>query len=105
MSIADLPFLPIVLLCLLAVIWLLVVRRLKRKSRMQHAVPVEGTAGAQVGASQWGSACINGVHARNAARVIEHEKGYVIEVMRIFGGGKLWVEKGKYAVGLVEANT
>ena len=47
--------------------------------------------GLKINTSSWGTAVINGVNARNCVRVVQYEFGYQIEMMKIFGGGKLWL--------------
>jgi hypothetical protein len=51
--------------------------------------------------TSWGGGVVNGITARNSLRVKEYKKGYVLEVMWILGGGKLWLAKDELQIGEV----
>ena len=62
---------------------------LRKKSGMNKEITAQ--KGLKMNQSGWGTAVINGVSARNCVRVVQYEFGYQIEMMKIFGGGKLWL--------------
>jgi len=66
-------------------------------SRMAADLPFD--PGSVLRESGWGSASINGVRFRNSVRIAEHRDGWVVRVMPLFGGGKLWLPKQHTDVG------
>ena len=55
--------------------------------------------GALVKKSSWGSGVINGISAKKSLRVKEYENGYVLEIMWVLGGSKLWLAKDRLRIG------
>ena len=72
-------------------IWIFVVKILRQSSWMTKVIGHE--PGQVIKKSRWGTAQINGVTMRGCARVVEYNEGWVVEVMSIFGGGRLWLPK------------
>ena len=70
-------------------LWVVIAWSLKKASGMGKEITDE--RGLRLEQSSWGTAVINGVNASNCARVAKYELGYQIEMMKIFGGGKLWL--------------
>jgi hypothetical protein len=78
--------------------WLLVTRMLRAGARMTPELDV--ATGSPLRESRWGSAFINGISARNCAKLVEYQDGYVLRMMWIFGNGKLWLPKHTLHVGM-----
>jgi hypothetical protein len=77
--------------------WVVVTRVLRKMSRMVADLPFD--PGSVLRESGWGSASINGVRFRNCVRIVEHRDGWVVRVMPLVGGGKLWLPKEHTDVG------
>lgn len=78
-------------------VWSFVIGVIRKKSKMKKG-DIEQALGPILYDSGWGSADINGVNARNCAKVVEYKNGFVIMLMNIFGGGKLWVPRDRYTI-------
>jgi hypothetical protein len=78
-------------------LWIAITSILRSASGMRRELGV--ATGSTLRESGWGSASINGVGARNCAKVVEHAEGYVIRMMWLFGGGRLWLPKADLHVG------
>jgi hypothetical protein len=83
-------FIPLFVLSFIG-IWFLVTRVLRVKSGMGTVLNVE--PGRQLRESNWGSAVINGVRARNCVKLIEYIEGWELRMMSMLGGGRLWIPK------------
>jgi len=77
-------------------LWIGVILLLRKKSGMQKEIIAE--RGLRLSESGWGSAIINGVNANHCARVAQYEFGYQIEMMWIFGSGKLWLPANEMTI-------
>jgi hypothetical protein len=71
--------------------WFTITRVLRHVSGMTPQLEIE--TGELVRASRWGSASINGVNAQRCVKLEEYREGYVVRMMWIFGGGRLWLPK------------
>jgi hypothetical protein len=76
---------------LFVAMWVAVVTFLRNLTGM--TTRLELPLGEPLRRSQWGSASINGVRARNCVRVEEYSDGFVVRMMWLFGDGKLWLPK------------
>ncbi len=77
--------------------WLLVTTILRSVSGMTRELAV--SVGSALRESRWGSMTVNGVAARNCAKIEEHPDGYVVRMQWIFGGGRLWLSKADLRIG------
>ncbi len=94
---------PIIFLVTFPLIWFLIITMLKTKAKMTRHLNV--SLGQVLSKSSWGSGVINGMSARNSLRVKEYEKGHVLEIIWLLGGGKLWLPKEDTTIGeLVEGS-
>ena len=82
---------------LFAGMWLVIMTILNKVSGMKRRLDI--TPGPRIRSSRWGSASINGVGARNCVKIEEYEEGYVIRMMLLFGGGRLWLPKQGLHIG------
>jgi hypothetical protein len=71
--------------------WFTVARVLKPPAGMTRQLDV--ATGELIRASRWGTASINGFTARRCAKLEEYREGYVVGMMWLFGGGRLWLPK------------
>jgi hypothetical protein len=88
---------PIIFLVTFPLIWFLIITLLRTKAKMTRHLDIN--LGTLLKTSSWGSAVINGMSARNSLRVKEYDKGYVLEIMWLLGGGKLWLAKDGLNIG------
>lgn len=77
--------------------WFTITRVLMCVAGMTRQLEIE--TGEPVRVSRWGSASINGVNAQRCVKIEEYREGYVVRMMWIFGGGRLWVPKSGLQVG------
>lgn len=77
--------------------WFVVTTVLRKMARMTKDLGLE--TGSPIRCSGWGSASINGVGCQNIVKMQEHEEGYLVRTMWIFGGGKLWLPKNALRIG------
>jgi len=49
--------------------------------------------------SSWGTGIVNGVSFKNSLRILDTEKGYILETQKLFGGRKLWLLKEGLEIG------
>lgn len=72
-------------------IWFLVTTLIRRMAGMTRELDAD--TGRLLRESSWGSGYVNGVRARNCLRVAEYEKGWLVQIVWLLGGGKLWMPK------------
>jgi hypothetical protein len=77
--------------------WLTVMTILRNLSGMAKTLDV--VTGDPLRRSRWGSASINGVNASNCVKLEEYPEGFVVRMMWMFGGGRLWLPKAGLQVG------
>jgi hypothetical protein len=82
--------------------WFIVTTMLRNMAGMSKRLEVE--PGPEIRSSGWGSAKINGIGCKNCVKIQEHESGYVVRMMWISGGGKLWLPKPLTRVGELKAS-
>lgn len=63
---------------------------------------LDEVTGEPLRSSRWGSASINGMAARGCVKIEEHRDGFVMRMMWVFGGGRLWLPKRGLRVGEVQ---
>ena len=78
-------------------LWFTVTTVLRNISGMTKRLEV--ATGEPLRCSKWGSASVNGVGARNCIKLEEHPDGFMVRMMWIFGGGRLWLPKAGLQVG------
>jgi len=86
---------------LFGLIWFLITTLLRKLAKMSKDFNV--ATGAHIKESGWGSMKVNGVTVRNCAKICEYQNGYMIRVMRIFGGGLLWLPKEQITKSDIES--
>ena len=72
-------------------VWFLVTTLIRKMAGMTTELDVD--TGMLLRESSWGSGYVNGVRARNCLRVAEYEKGWLVRIAWLLGGGKLWLPK------------
>lgn len=83
-----------------ALMWFLATRYLRSRARMNEVI--DGDLGPRIRTSKWGSAVINGVPASNCVKIEEYADGWVLRLMPLLGGGRLWLRKGLTTIGRIE---
>ena len=91
----PLPFLYIFFI-LFPVMWVAVMILLRKQSRMVKSLDFD--PGEKIKSSGWGSAVINGVQAKNCVCIDVYSQGYVVRMMSLFGGARIWIEKASLTV-------
>jgi hypothetical protein len=81
-------------------LWLFITITLRRIAGLERRL--DGISGVPIRSSRWGSASINGVAARGCVKLEEHSDGFVLRLMWIFGGGRLWLPKRGLRIGEVQ---
>jgi len=81
---------------LLPIMWLIIVTALQKLSKMTKSVVIDTDEPSRL--SKWGSGEINGVGFKGSLRVARYQHGYLLETMKIFGGGKLWLAKDEISI-------
>lgn len=71
--------------------WLLITGLLRKMAGMTRELNAD--TGTLLRESPWGSGSVNGVRARGCLRVAEYERGWVVRIAALLGGGKLWLPK------------
>jgi hypothetical protein len=69
----------------------------RRLTRMARRRPAD--TGPVLRVSRWGDAEVNGVGCDSSVRVVECEKGWLIESHWLMGGGMLWLPRTATRVG------
>ena len=72
-------------------IWLLVTGLIRTMAGMTRKLDVD--TGMLLRESSWGSGYVNRVRARGCLRVAEYERGWIVRIPWLLGGGKLWLPK------------
>ena len=81
----------LVIAVLFPVLWLIATKQIREMARMEKCI--DSDISRSISTSRWGSSLVNGVQFAGCSRIHRLDDGYVIEVMRIFGGGKLWLPR------------
>jgi hypothetical protein len=91
------PYFMVVFFILFGIMWFSITSVLRNMANMSKLIEVD--VGPPTNTTKWGSGSVNGVSMRNCIRVVSHNKGFVLETQKIFGGGKLWLPKEKIVLG------
>ena len=76
---------------LFVAMWSMASRHLLEQARMVKDLGFD--PGAALRVSDWGSGWVNGVPMQRCVKVQEHVDGWLIRVLPLFGGGKLWLPR------------
>jgi hypothetical protein len=93
------PYFMVVFFILFGIMWFGITSVLRNMASMSKFIDVD--VGSPTNTTKWGSGDVNGVSMRNCIRVVSHNKGFVLETQKIFGGGRLWLPKEKIVLGEV----
>jgi hypothetical protein len=87
----------VIILVIFILIWRAICQYISKKANLVKEI-TEHT-GPQISSSGWGGrASINGMYFKNGVKVIHYEQGYVIKLIPIWGGGKLWIPKKEMSI-------
>jgi hypothetical protein len=92
---------PMLCVLIFPVVWLIGTTLIRTLARMTRTLDVE--TGPLLRESPWGSASINGLGVNNAVKVAEYPTGWLLQMMWLAGGGKLWLHKPEVTVGELKA--
>ena len=87
---------------LLLVLWPLTAVWMVKRMRMSFTAS-EGTGGL-LNESSWGSATINGTSMSNCVKLVQYENGWMVKMMPVFLGGKLWFPLTTIEIGPMETS-
>ncbi len=85
-----------VAILLLPIMWIISINILRKMARLTKSVSIDTDEKPHL--SKWGSGNINGVGFKGSLRVARYRHGYLLETMKLFGGGKLWLAKDEIRV-------